>query len=116
MAPIIPDPKRIRSFRTEAAFESWLAANHARETELWLKSHKKESGLPTVSCAEALDVGALLGVDRRHPEGLRRPFVPAAVHPSQSEKRLEPDQPRPRRATDHGEAHDSSRWRFARTT
>ena len=56
MAPIIPDPKRIKSFRTEAAFETWLAANHARETEVWLKIHKKGSGLPTVSSAEALDV------------------------------------------------------------
>jgi uncharacterized protein YdeI (YjbR/CyaY-like superfamily) len=56
MAPIIPNPKRIKSFRTQAAFETWLAANHARETELWLKIHKKASGLPTVSSAEALDV------------------------------------------------------------
>jgi uncharacterized protein YdeI (YjbR/CyaY-like superfamily) len=56
MAPIIPNPKRIKSFRTEAAFETWLAANHARETEVWLKIHKKGSGLPTVSSAEALDV------------------------------------------------------------
>lgn len=56
MAPITPDPKKIRSFRTEAAFERWLAANHARETELWLKIHKKGSGLPTVTAAQALDV------------------------------------------------------------
>jgi uncharacterized protein YdeI (YjbR/CyaY-like superfamily) len=56
MAPIIPNPKKIKSFRTAAAFETWLAANHARETEVWLKIHKKGSGLPTVSPAEALDV------------------------------------------------------------
>ena len=56
MAPIIPNPKKIKSFRTGAAFETWLAANHARETEVWLKIHKKGSGLPTVSSAEALDV------------------------------------------------------------
>lgn len=48
--------QKIKSFRTEAAFETWLAANHARETELWLKIHKKSSGLPTVTCAQALDV------------------------------------------------------------
>jgi uncharacterized protein YdeI (YjbR/CyaY-like superfamily) len=58
MAPIVPDPKKIRSFRSAAAFEKWLAANHARETELWLKIHKKDSNLPTVTYAEALD-GAL---------------------------------------------------------
>jgi uncharacterized protein YdeI (YjbR/CyaY-like superfamily) len=56
MAPIIPDPKKIKSFRTGPAFETWLAANHARETELWLKIHKKDSGLPTVTNAQALEV------------------------------------------------------------
>lgn len=61
MAPIIPDPKKIKSFRTEAAFETWLAANYARETELWLKVHKKGSGLPTVTCAQALDVALSWG-------------------------------------------------------
>jgi uncharacterized protein YdeI (YjbR/CyaY-like superfamily) len=61
MAPIIPDPKTIKSFRREAAFETWLAANHARETELWLKIHKKGSGLPTVTCAQALDVALCWG-------------------------------------------------------
>lgn len=56
MAPIRPNPQKIKSFRTAAAFEGWLAANHDRETELWLKIHKKDSGLPTVTAAEALDV------------------------------------------------------------
>jgi uncharacterized protein YdeI (YjbR/CyaY-like superfamily) len=61
MAPIIPDPKKIKSFRTEAAFAKWLRANHTRETELWLKVHKKGSGLPTVTCAQALDVALCWG-------------------------------------------------------
>jgi uncharacterized protein YdeI (YjbR/CyaY-like superfamily) len=61
MAPITPNPKKIRSFRTAAAFEAWLAANHARETELWLKVHKKDSGVPTVTCAQALDVALCWG-------------------------------------------------------
>ena len=56
MAPIIPNPRTIKSFRTEAAFETWLAANHDRETEVWLKVHKKDSGLQSVTCAEALNV------------------------------------------------------------
>ena len=56
MAPIVPDPKKIKSFRTAAAFETWLDRNHARETELWLKIHKKDSGLPTITAAHALDV------------------------------------------------------------
>ena len=61
MTPIIPDPRKIKSFRSQAAFETWLAANHARETELWLKIHKKNSGLATVSYAEALDVALCWG-------------------------------------------------------
>ena len=56
MAPVIPDPKKVRSFRTPGAFEVWLAKNHARETELWLKIHKKDSGLPSVTAIEAIDV------------------------------------------------------------
>lgn len=56
MAPIIPDPTKIKSFRTEAALETWMRKNHAREPELWLKIHKKGSGLPTVTNTEALDV------------------------------------------------------------
>ncbi len=47
---------KTRSFRTASALEAWLSANHNRETELWLKVHKKDSGLPSVTCPEALDV------------------------------------------------------------
>ena len=58
---MIPNPRNIKSFRTEAAFESWLSRNHSRETELWLKIHKKGSGLPTVTSAQALDVALCWG-------------------------------------------------------
>ena len=61
MAPIIPDPRKIRSFSTLSAFEAWMKANHDRETELWLKIHKKGSGLPSVTNAEALDVALCWG-------------------------------------------------------
>jgi uncharacterized protein YdeI (YjbR/CyaY-like superfamily) len=56
MTSIIPDPKKIKSFRTEQAFAKWMQSHHARETELWLKIHKKDSGLPTITVAQALDV------------------------------------------------------------
>ena len=61
MAPVVPDPRRIRAFRSEAAFETWLRANHARETELWLKIYKKASGVPTVTYQQALDVALCWG-------------------------------------------------------
>jgi len=70
MAPVIPDRLKIKSFRTEAAFAAWMKANHARETELWLKIHKKGSGLPTVTNAQALDVALCWGwID-----GIRKSF------------------------------------------
>jgi len=61
MAPVIPNPKKIKGFRTESAFETWLAANHDLEAELWLKIHKKASGLATVTYAQALDVALCWG-------------------------------------------------------
>ena len=44
MAPVVPDPQKIKAFRTEAAFAAWMTTNHARETEIWLKIHKKAPG------------------------------------------------------------------------
>src|SRR3954471_17241015 len=47
-----------------------MAANHARAPELWLKVHKKGSGLPSVTPAEALDVALCWGwID-----GIRKAF------------------------------------------
>jgi uncharacterized protein YdeI (YjbR/CyaY-like superfamily) len=61
MAPVVPNPKRIKAFKSEAAFEVWLRANHARETEIWLRIYKKGSGKPTVTTAQALDVALCWG-------------------------------------------------------
>jgi len=38
-----------------------MRANHARETELWLRIYKKGSGVPTVTSAQALDVALCWG-------------------------------------------------------
>jgi uncharacterized protein YdeI (YjbR/CyaY-like superfamily) len=70
MAPVVPNPRTIKSFRTAGAFEAWLAKNHARQSELWLKIHKKDSGLPSVTAAQALEVALCWGwID-----GLRKSF------------------------------------------
>src|SRR5262245_53461613 len=70
MAQVIPDPKQIRSFRSETEFERWLSKHHDCENELWLRIYKKDSGQPTVSIAEALDVVLCWGwID-----GLRKPY------------------------------------------
>ena len=56
MAAVVPDPKRIRSFENAEAFEKWLSAKHASEPELWIKMHKKASGLPSITWIEAVEV------------------------------------------------------------
>ena len=59
-----------KTFATPKALESWMRKNHASAPELWIKVHKKDSGLRSVTCAEALDVMLCWGwID-----GLRRGF------------------------------------------
>jgi uncharacterized protein YdeI (YjbR/CyaY-like superfamily) len=70
MAPVVPDPRTIKTFRTEPAFESWMRKNHAREDEVWLRIYKKDAGVPSITIAEALDVALCWGwID-----GLRKAF------------------------------------------
>lgn len=61
MAPVIPNPKKIKAFRSEVAFEAWLRAHDAGETEIWLRIYKKGAGKPTVTYAQALDVALCWG-------------------------------------------------------
>lgn len=55
MATVTPRPDRIRQFPDAAAFEGWLAENHDREPELWLKILKKGASGASVTYAEAVD-------------------------------------------------------------
>ena len=65
-----PDPRRIKTFATDAAFEVWLAKHHARWPEVWIKIHKKGSGLRSVTHDQALDVCLCWGwID-----GIRKPL------------------------------------------
>jgi uncharacterized protein YdeI (YjbR/CyaY-like superfamily) len=70
MVAIKPDPQRIKSFPNQQAFERWLKTHHASATELWLKIHKKGSGLASVTNEEAIDSAICWGwID-----GLRKSF------------------------------------------
>jgi uncharacterized protein YdeI (YjbR/CyaY-like superfamily) len=70
MAAVVPDAKRIRSFPSAKAFETWMRANHDQQPELWIRIHKKDSGLKSITAAEALDVALCWGwID-----GLRKGF------------------------------------------
>jgi len=61
IAPVVPHPRRIKAFASEKAFERWLAAHHDDEPEIWVKIHKKASGVASVTAAQALDVALCWG-------------------------------------------------------
>jgi len=70
MAAVVPDKKWIKTFATQEALETWMRAQHDKAPELWLKIHKKDSGLPSVTALIALDVMLCWGwID-----GLRKSF------------------------------------------
>lgn len=48
------DETKVQSFETPEDFAAWLATNHARETELWLKIHKKGTGVASVNWEQAV--------------------------------------------------------------
>lgn len=56
MGPMVVNPDKVRAFETPEAFEAWLAANHDRETELWIRIFKVKSGVASITWAEAVDV------------------------------------------------------------
>lgn len=55
MAPVIVDQTRVREFVDFDAFHDWLAANHDREPEVWIKIHKVKSGLASITPVQAID-------------------------------------------------------------
>jgi uncharacterized protein YdeI (YjbR/CyaY-like superfamily) len=60
----------VRLFKTPAAWEKWLEANHAKSTGVWMQIAKKDSGLSSATYQEALDVALCYGwID-----GQKRPF------------------------------------------
>jgi uncharacterized protein YdeI (YjbR/CyaY-like superfamily) len=56
MTAIQVDPAKVKAFKTADAFYTWLAKNHAKERELWIKIHKAGSGLKSITAKEAIDV------------------------------------------------------------
>jgi len=61
MAPVIVDPKKVREFKKGDAFYAWLAKNHDKADELWIKIHKLDSGLTSITPKEAIDVALCWG-------------------------------------------------------
>lgn len=52
---------RPRSFRSSKALRAWMAKEHTRATGLVLRIYKKDSGVPSVTYAEALDQALCFG-------------------------------------------------------
>lgn len=72
--PILP-------FASAAAWEAWLEAEHASALGVWVQIAKKDTGIATVTYAEALDValcfGWIDGQKARHDERyFRQRFTP----------------------------------------
>jgi uncharacterized protein YdeI (YjbR/CyaY-like superfamily) len=55
------DGKPILDFASQAEWEAWLDAEHARSDGVWLRFAKKGSGVTSVVYAEALDVALCYG-------------------------------------------------------
>ncbi|MFO1046298.1 MAG: YdeI/OmpD-associated family protein [Geminicoccaceae bacterium] len=59
-----------REFKTAESFYKWLARNHDKAGEIWIKIHKVGSGLKSITPKEAVDIVLCWGwID-----GLRRGF------------------------------------------
>jgi len=56
MAPVKVDPAKVREFKDAASFYKWLGKNHDKTDEVWIKIHKVNSGLTSITQKEAIDV------------------------------------------------------------
>jgi uncharacterized protein YdeI (YjbR/CyaY-like superfamily) len=70
MAPFKIDPAKVREFKDAAGFYKWLAKHHDKDHEVWIKIHKVDSGLKSITPKEAIDAVLCWGwID-----GLRKGF------------------------------------------
>jgi uncharacterized protein YdeI (YjbR/CyaY-like superfamily) len=51
----------VKRFKSQAAWDKWLARNHETSPGIWLELAKKGSGLASVSYAEAVEVALCYG-------------------------------------------------------
>jgi uncharacterized protein YdeI (YjbR/CyaY-like superfamily) len=56
MPPVIVDPSKVREFVDADSFYQWLSQAHDCEQEVWIKIHKRDSGLESITAKEAIDV------------------------------------------------------------
>ncbi|HYU54449.1 MAG TPA: YdeI/OmpD-associated family protein [Gemmatimonadaceae bacterium] len=51
----------IQAFKTPKDFSAWLEKNHGKSTGLWVRIAKKDSGIKSITYAEALEVALCYG-------------------------------------------------------
>jgi uncharacterized protein YdeI (YjbR/CyaY-like superfamily) len=56
MARVKVDPAKVREFKDAASFYTWLGKHHDKAGEVWIKIHKVDSGLKSITQKEAIDV------------------------------------------------------------
>ena len=70
MAPFVVNPDAVHEFKTLKALTAWYRKNHKTEPELWIKIHKKDSGLPSVTNVDGFEEALCWGwID-----AIRKPF------------------------------------------
>ncbi|GMB80606.1 YdeI/OmpD-associated family protein [Shinella zoogloeoides] len=55
MAPVEIDPAHVREFADRESFYRWLSENHDKAPEVWIRIHKRASGLRSVTPEEAIE-------------------------------------------------------------
>jgi uncharacterized protein YdeI (YjbR/CyaY-like superfamily) len=58
---VATDDLPVRRFASRAAWVKWLSANHERSPGVWIELAKKDSGIDSVSRADALEVALCYG-------------------------------------------------------
>jgi len=61
MAPVKVDPDKVREFKDAGSFYKWLRKHGDTEDELWIKIHKVDSGLKSITPKEAIDAALCWG-------------------------------------------------------
>ncbi len=56
MPPVRIDPDKVHEFEDAESFYRWLGEHHQKQDELWIKVHKVNSGLRSITPKEAIDV------------------------------------------------------------
>ncbi|MBL0940425.1 MAG: YdeI/OmpD-associated family protein [Gemmatimonadaceae bacterium] len=56
MPPVVVHPDRIREFADRKSFYTWLSKHHDSAEEIWIRIFKKDSGHPTITAVEAIEV------------------------------------------------------------